>query len=274
MSEPRIVLTAGFDRARNVLAVAELLHRRRVAVEGLLVVSPYSWQRLRRFVRREGVDALRDAVPRLLGWDETKEDDEKVDPLTRFYREHELERRPLSDWARDRQVDYRSVGSINDETAVQFVESVSPDWLVYGGGGILRKGIIEAADGRVLNAHHGPLPEVRGMNAAEWSLLLGYDPTVTVHLINQGIDTGGIISEHPVPVYRNDTIEHLRKRCTTVGIEALCQTVLDPPERLPEPQEGAAEHRQCFVLAPALRELLEKRLEQGVYAQPKTPECE
>jgi methionyl-tRNA formyltransferase len=185
----------------------------------------------------------------------------------RLYEKHEIERQPLSSWAKSHDVPFQSVTSINDEEAVGAVAAADADWVIYGGGGILRESFIDAADGRILNAHSGPLPEVRGMNACEWSLLLGHKPAVTIHLVNHGIDTGGIISEHPVPVRDEDSVEHLRKRAVAIGVEALCQTVLDPPGQLPEPRTDAATHRQCFVLAPALRELLEKRLAQGAYGE-------
>ena len=263
MSDPRVILTAGFNRARHVLATTELLWRSGVSVEGLLVVSPYSWKRLKSFVQREGMRAVWEAVPRLLGLDTGTIEQGDSDPFTRLYEKYDIERQSLKSWAKARNVTFRSVTSINDEGAVEFVEATGPDWVIYGGGGILRRAFIDAADGRILNAHSGPLPEVRGMNASEWSILLGYEPTVTIHLIDQGIDTGGILSKHPVRVYEEDSIEHLRKRCVAVGVEALCDTVLNPPDVLPDSPEGAGEHRQCFVLAPALRELLGKKIDEG-----------
>lgn len=266
MSSPRVILTAGFNRARNVLAIAELLRRRDVSIEGLLVVSPYNWRRFRTYIRREGLDAVWEAVPRLLGWEDTaKTDEETSDPLGRLYEKRNIERQSLSSWTQTHDVPFLSVTSLNGEEAVGAVETANVDWVIYGGGGILRESFIDAACGRILNAHSGPLPEVRGMNACEWALLLGFEPTVTVHLINEGIDTGGIISEHPVPIYAGDSIEHIRKRCVAIGVKALCETVLDPPERLPEPCKGAHKHRQCFVLAPVLRELLRSRLARGEY---------
>ncbi|MCS3634853.1 folate-dependent phosphoribosylglycinamide formyltransferase PurN [Salinibacter ruber] len=266
MKSPRVILTAGFNRARNVLAIAELLRRRNVRIERLLVVSPYSWGRLRTYVRREGLGAVWDVAPRLFGWeDTTKRDEETSDPLRQLYERHDIERQSLSSWAKTYDVPFLSVTSLNGEEAVGAIETANVDWVIYGGGGILRESFIDAACGRILNAHSGPLPEVRGMNACEWALLLGHEPTVTVHLINQGIDTGGIISEHPAPIRNRDSIEQIRKRCVAVGVKALCETVLDPPERLPETRKGADKHRQCFVLAPALEELLQKRLAQGEY---------
>lgn len=267
MSRPRVLLTAGFDRALHVLALAERLRREGVSVEGLLVVSPYSVKRARALVRQRGKAFLWEAVPRLLGR-RTAPTQEAPGALAAMMQQHGIAPGSLRQWARAHGVPYRAVPSLNAAGAVAFVASVAPDWVVYGGGGILHDAFIDAAAGRILNAHSGPLPEIRGMNACEWSLLLGHAPAVTVHLINRGIDTGGILSRHPVPVQPGDPIAALRQRCAAIGVEALYRTVLEPPASLPAPLREAAGHRQCFVLAPALRELLESRLEQGAYAYP------
>ncbi len=52
----------------------------------------------------------------------------------------------------------------------------------------------------VLNAHGGILPEYRGMNVMEWSLLQGDQIGVTVHFIDSKIDTGQICFVNKVPV--------------------------------------------------------------------------
>ena len=266
MRTPRIVITAGFDRAPHVFALAELLRRRGVIVEGLITVSPYNWKRLRALTRQRGREFLWQAIPRLLGKGLSGSDAERPDALSELMGRHKISPGSLRAWSGTHQVPYCVVPSINDKKAVEFVRSINPDWVVYGGGGILRNPFIDAAEGRILNAHSGPMPEVRGMNACEWSLLLGYAPVVTIHLINRGIDTGGIIARHPVPVCPGDTIEMLRSRCVAVGVEAMLHTVLNPPEKLPQPERNAASHRQCFVLAPALKELLARRLAGGTYA--------
>jgi methionyl-tRNA formyltransferase len=161
------------------------------------------------------------------------------------------------------------VKSFDAPEASSFVSESAPDWVVYGGGGILPPAFIDAAGGRILNAHAGPLPAIRGMNAIEWSLLLDYDPTVTVHVIDRGIDTGAALTWHPVPVQPGDTIEKLRMRSVAIGVEALFQILQHPPSAV-----GSAEpatQRQCFILAPALRELLDRRLSEGRYAPLVTP---
>lgn len=166
----------------------------------------------------------------------------------------------ITDWCRKNQVPRISAKSLNDDSTIAFIKNNSPNWVIYGGGGILKEPFLNAANGRVLNAHSGPLPEIRGMNACEWSILLGYKPAVTIHLINKGIDAGGIIHKLPVLIMAGDDIETLRSKCVVEGIKGIIETVLKPPSKLPEPDIRSTSYRQCFVLAPALKEILKNKL--------------
>ena len=260
----RVVLTAGFSRAYHVLLLAERLRRAGVSIDGLLVVSPFSWKRARSLVRQRGAHFLLNAARRLAGFKGAAAA-EDGDELDRMIAAHDVAKTSLKKWAREHGVEYLEVKSLNDDEPVGFLAKTRPDWVVYGGGGILHNSFIDAAEGRILNAHSGPLPEIRGMNACEWSLLLGIKPTVTIHLINRGIDTGGRLKAIPIPVHQGDTVESLRGRCVATGVEALYQTVLEPPDVLPAPAGDAGTYRQCFVLAPALREVLVHRLSSGRY---------
>ena len=67
VSSHRFILTAGFDRAANIAAVAELLTRRGHSVAGILVVSPFNIQRVRRLTRQRGRTFPIVAARRLLG---------------------------------------------------------------------------------------------------------------------------------------------------------------------------------------------------------------
>ena len=135
--------------------------------------------------------------------------------------------------------------------------------MIYGGGGgILKLPFINAAEGRILNAHSGPLPEIRGMNACEWSLLLGLPTEMTIHVIDQGIDTGPVLETIPIEVEPGDDVETLRSKCAVLGVEGLLRAadrIHDLPESRPQGELGL----QCFVLAPALRELLDWKLAEG-----------
>ncbi len=62
---------------------------------------------------------------------------------------------------------------------------------------IIRQPFIDALGGRVFNIHPSMLPRERGGGTFSWRILRG-DPTIaaTVHLIDAGIDTGGVVLQH------------------------------------------------------------------------------
>jgi len=257
----RVWLTAGFDGALNVVALAELLRRDGIALAGLLVVSPYQLGRLRRLVRQRGPSFVKTAARRLLGYgDGVSAGAGLADPLTAFLIEHGIAERSLKRWARVHGVPYHRVSSLNHPDALAVVRASTADGVLYGGGGILAPAFLEAAEGRVLNAHAGPAPEIRGMAACEWALLLGLQPRVTIHFIDRGIDTGPVVASIPVEVEPGDTIARLRSKCIVLGVVGLRREVEALRRPLGLSQPGAGASRQCFVLAPALAELLELRL--------------
>jgi hypothetical protein len=258
----RVILTAGFDRALHVVALAELLRRDGVIVVAVLVVSPYGWRRLRQTVRRRGWTFVWAAAARLTGASGLR-GAPGADPVRDFLRANGIAERSLRRWAARHGARYLRVASLNEPRAVRPVRHARADGVVYGGGGILHEAFLEAAEGRVLNAHAGPLPFVRGMNACEWSLLLGHQPAVSIHFIDRGIDTGPLVEVIPVHREPGDTIESLRGKCTVQGIEGLRRHVHSLTRPIPRAHPDGARHRQCYVMADALRELLACRLREN-----------
>lgn len=260
----RCIITAGFDRALHAVVLAELLKREGHAVTDLIVVSPVRADRVRRMLRERGIHGLVTAAKRWLGLQ--AEDVARSDLLLqRFASDQGITDTSLRSWARRTGADYHGVASINEASVAEVVRERNPDVVCYGGGGIIRDELITAAEGRILNAHAGPLPEIRGMNACEWSLLLGYEPTVTIHFINRGIDTGAIIDRIPVPVKSGDDVAELRSRCTVYGVKGLVDTVGSLDQTPVPTARPAADYRQCFRMAPALLDILERRLKEGWY---------
>lgn len=94
------------------------------------------------------------------------------------------------------------------------------------------------------------------MNAVEWSVLLGQAPTVTLHLIDAGIDTGPILSSSPVPIEPGDDLRAVARRALALGILEQRRIASEGIGQLVT-ADNAGGGRQCFVMAPALRELAE-----------------
>jgi methionyl-tRNA formyltransferase len=259
----RLVVTAGFNGALHAVGLAELAVREGHSIAAVLVVSPFRVSRLRALIRQRGATAVRRAARRLLGKSQSGSPDEAIE---RYLADHGIRERTLSAWCASRSVLLRTVTDLNDAAAVEVVQASGCDGVVYAGGGILRKAFIDAAGGRILNPHSGPLPQIRGMNACEWALLLGHPPTVTVHFIDAGVDTGAIVEAIPIPLECGDTIETLRAQCVIAGIEGVLRAIPRLRDRPTQQLASALASRQCFTLAPVLRELLESRLEARALA--------
>lgn len=257
----RIAITAGFDKSLPALLMADRLVASGHEVCSVVVVSPFSVKRVREMLMSRGVSGVKKALSKMFKGVESN--NSGPNPLQLLKQEQKLETGSLKAWCAQKNVNYQVVKGINDAEAVSAVKTSGAELIVYGGGGILRKAIIEAVDGKVVNPHAGPLPEVRGMNAIEWATLLGERQTVTVHFIDTGIDTGRLIGETPVPVAKGDNIDALRAKAVATGVCALTNALAGintPADISSLANPGKAAGRQCYPIGQALSELLEIKL--------------
>ncbi len=252
---PSIVLTAGYDRAPQAIALCQLLRRDGVAVRGILVVTPLSLGRVRAVVKSGGLGALRAAARKAIGRRPAA-----ASPLADYFAANEIEMTDLRSLARRHDIPYLRVSGLDRPRALDFLRSSKADGAIYCGGGMLRQPFIAAAGGRVLNGHAGPLPEIRGLNAAEWSILTGRPLEVTIHYIDSGVDTGPVLAARPFAAEKGDGVDQLRERSLVAAIEGLRAAVPALAEPMPERRADAAAFPQYFSVAPALRPLLERRL--------------
>ncbi len=69
--------------------------------------------------------------------------------------------------------------------------------MIVNGTRILRRNVLEATAAPFINTHQGITPKYRGAHGGYWALHEN-DPErcgVTLHLVDQGIDTGNIIAQ-------------------------------------------------------------------------------
>lgn len=259
----KLALTAGFDKSLPALLMADRLRASGHEISAVVVVSPYSVKRVREMLLSRGVSGVKKALSKMFKGVENSSSG--PNPLQRLKTEQQLNTSSLKAWCASNNISYHVVKSINDAEAVNAISASQAEMLVYGGGGILRKAIIESVNGYVINPHAGPLPEVRGMNAIEWSMLLGERQSVTVHLIDTGIDTGRLISETLVPVSAGDNIDTLRANAVATGVCALSDAlsgIQAPADIQTQENPGTQAGRQCYPLGTALSELLAIKLDK------------
>lgn len=73
---------------------------------------------------------------------------------------------------------------------------------------LLTAPFLERFPGRILNVHPSLLPEFPGAHAIDDALAAGVATTgVTVHLVDDGLDTGPVLAQEQVPVEPRETLE-------------------------------------------------------------------
>jgi phosphoribosylglycinamide formyltransferase 1 len=119
---------------------------------------------------------------------------------------------------------------LDEEAEAAYVEALSAagvDWVLLAGFmRVLKAGFLRAFPGRVLNIHPSLLPAFPGLEAWRQALEHGVKLTgCTVHLVDEGIDSGPIVVQKGVPVMDNDTAETLHARIQEAEREAYLEAL-------------------------------------------------
>ena len=97
---------------------------------------------------------------------------------------------------------------------------------------LLTPSFLDRFPGAVVNVHPSLLPEFPGAHAVEEQLAAGVaESGATVHLVDEGVDSGPILAQERVPVRRDDTAETLHARIKEIEHRLLPRVVGELCER-------------------------------------------
>lgn len=98
------------------------------------------------------------------------------------------------------------VGSVNSDTCLKALQDLKPDLVLVHGTRIISKKILSAINAPFINIHAGITPRYRGSHGAYWALYNNDSENcgVTVHLVDAGIDTGGVLAQARIPLKKED----------------------------------------------------------------------
>ena len=107
------------------------------------------------------------------------------------------------------------------------VQHHQPDLVVLAGFmKVLPANFVAALKGKLINIHPSLLPEFKGVHAVRDALEAGATKTgVTIHYVDEGVDTGEIIVQSEVAIEPNDTEAVLHERIKKVEHELLASTI-------------------------------------------------
>lgn len=130
---------------------------------------------------------------------------------------------PLIDWLNN---------SVKEEVIVwdekiskETIEKIQPDLIIsYNYKFIIKKEILDSLPNRIINLHISLLPYNRGSNPNIWSFLEDTPKGVTIHYIDEGIDTGAILFQKELIFEENNetlssSYDKLNKEIQSLFIE-------------------------------------------------------
>jgi phosphoribosylglycinamide formyltransferase-1 len=114
-----------------------------------------------------------------------------------------------------------------DEAMADWLEERGVDLVVCAGFmWLLRDNFLERFPGRIVNTHAAFLPEFPGASPVADALAAGARETgATVHLVDEGIDSGAILAQERVPIEPGDTVDSLWPRVKQVEHRLLAKVV-------------------------------------------------
>ncbi len=98
------------------------------------------------------------------------------------------------------------VDNINDPVAVKRIREGTPKVVLVNGTRIIRAPVLRATSSPFINTHVGITPDYRGVHGGYWALW-NNEPEkfgVTLHLIDEGVDTGTILAQAVARPTRDD----------------------------------------------------------------------
>jgi phosphoribosylglycinamide formyltransferase-1 len=115
------------------------------------------------------------------------------------------------------------------DALLEEIEIWGPDLVVLSGFmKLLPPRVVDALSPRLINTHPAFLPEFPGAHAVRDAIEAGVSETgASVIVVDNGIDSGPIISQRRIPVLAGDTEASLHERIKPVERELLIAAVLD-----------------------------------------------
>lgn len=142
---------------------------------------------------------------------------------------------PVKEVALAHGIDVFQPKRVRNEESIATIKAMNPEVIVVVAfGQIIPKEILEMAPYGCLNVHGSLLPAYRGAAPIQWSVLNGdKESGVTIMRMDEGLDTGDMISKVVVPLDEKETSESLFDKLAAAGAKLLVET-------LPKVADGTA----------------------------------
>jgi folate-dependent phosphoribosylglycinamide formyltransferase PurN len=156
------------------------------------------------------------------------------------------------------------VPTVNGAACHTMLQRLAPRVVVINGTRILKGATLQAIGVPVLNTHVGITPRYRGVHGAYWALVNDDRAHcgVTVHLVDEGIDTGGVLHQAVIDSGPEDDFSTYPVLQIAAGCPLMVQAVREAVDDRLRVVNGTADSGRWYH--PTLGEYLRHRLRKGV----------
>ena len=119
--------------------------------------------------------------------------------------------------------------TLRDGAAYDIIREIDPEVIVVAAyGKILPKEIIDYPKYGCVNVHGSLLPKYRGAAPIQWAVINGDEVTgVTIMQMNEGLDTGDILTAEAIPIGLDDTAESMFDKLSALGAEMIVKALTE-----------------------------------------------
>ena len=120
----------------------------------------------------------------------------------------------LSFIAEENDIQYKYVKDINAPHILEWIESLNPEVIYcFGWSSLIKTELLNLSPLGVIGYHPAELPMNRGRHPLIWALVLGLERTAsTFFKMDEGADSGDILSQNIIPIERDDYAADLYKK--------------------------------------------------------------
>ncbi|MGL5413911.1 formyltransferase family protein [Cetobacterium sp.] len=133
----------------------------------------------------------------------------------------------LDEFSKKNNIPLLKINNINDEMVLEKIKEYDLDWLfIIGWSQIARKELLLSPKKGCIGMHPTLLPEGRGRAAIPWAILKKLSKTgVTMFKLDEGVDTGDLISQIEIPLDESITATELYQKVNDVHIELISKNL-------------------------------------------------
>jgi methionyl-tRNA formyltransferase len=129
-------------------------------------------------------------------------------------------------YAKSKGIEVKKIKTPNNREFREYLKSLDLDIIINQSQSFIKKELLNIPRIGVLNRHNALLPKNRGRLTPFWVLFKGEKETgVSIHFVEESLDSGDIIVQKKYSIARNDTFNSLVKKNYKIAADAMLEAI-------------------------------------------------